>query len=116
MGAVMIEILRWVAGGLLLLLGGYISAFGVLRLFINARNQRRGVDRHVSGMPILGPLIFLAGWWISPLDWTNWALMILVFDLDTLILPPFVLYVLVFNRESQSTESEDAEDRSSADR
>jgi prepilin-type processing-associated H-X9-DG protein len=60
------EIIRWIFGSILLLFGGYVSSFAITRTVINLRNQRRGIDRYVSGVPF-GSLFFIGGWIITPL-------------------------------------------------
>jgi len=88
------EIIRWIFGSILLLFGGYVSSFGIIRAVINFKNKKRGIDRHVSGMPIIGPLVFIGGWYITPLPWSGFVLLILILDFDTLLLPVGLVYLL----------------------
>ena len=81
------EIIRWIFGSILLLFGGYVSSFGIIRAVINFKNKKRGINRHISGMPIIGPLLFIGGWYITPLPWSWFVLLILILDVDTLLLP-----------------------------
>ena len=105
----------WASGGALLLLGGYISVFGFARQIINARNQAKGVDRYISGTPPMGPLFFLFGWYVSPLAWSNWALLIFVVEVDTAMMAIFLPYALIFNRKAITTGTEAETERPSDD-
>lgn len=79
----MLEFLRWLVGATLLALGGCISLVAVTRTVVNCRNRRQGVDRWISGVPFVGPILFGLGWAVSPLPWSWWALLVLVVDFDT---------------------------------
>ena len=90
-----IQLIRWILGIVLILLGGYVASFSLIRTVINFRNQKRGIDRHVSGTPIIGPLFFIVGWNIFPLPW-HWAiLLILIYDFDTLLIPFGLIYIFI---------------------
>ena len=63
---------------------------GVLYLFINVGASRetkklreRGIDHHVSGVPLLGGIHFLIGGLISPV---KWLALLCVFDYEILYL------------------------------
>jgi hypothetical protein len=45
-------------------------------------------------MPIIGPLVFIGGWYITPLPWSGFVLLILILDFDTLLLPVGLVYLL----------------------
>ncbi len=49
----MIERLAWV----LLPVGLFVIVFNIGSIVVNMRYQRRGVDRHVSMVPIVGPAL-----------------------------------------------------------
>ena len=95
----MAEFFQWLLGGVLLALGGYVSLFGVVRTAINLANQKRGVDRFVSGVPIVGPVVFSIGWLVSPLAWSWWVLLIIALDIDTLLAVFYFPYLMLFRRD-----------------
>lgn len=99
------EIIRWILGSVLILLGGYISSFALIRTIINYRNQKRGVDRFISGTPIVGPLLFISGWIISPLPWNYAVLFILILDFDTLLLPFGITYAFIHKNDEKQKEA-----------
>jgi UDP-N-acetylmuramyl pentapeptide phosphotransferase/UDP-N-acetylglucosamine-1-phosphate transferase len=105
----------WASGGALLLLGGYISVFGFARQIINSRNRAKGIDRYISGTPPMGPLFFFFGWYVSPLAWSNWALLIFIVEVDTAMIAIFIPYALLFDRKAKASGSEEEAAESSDD-
>jgi UDP-N-acetylmuramyl pentapeptide phosphotransferase/UDP-N-acetylglucosamine-1-phosphate transferase len=109
--------LRWVFGGLLLALGAWISTFGIARVLLNTRLRECGVNRHVSGLPIIGPVMFILGWMISPLSWSWWSLFIVALDIDTLLVVFYLPFLLLLNRSAGTPQQGHAAgDRRSRDR
>ena len=84
-------LLRWEIGGPLLLLGAFSASWLPLRLIESRLRQVRGEDSPMSGLPGVGPMIFLLGWWLSPLAWSTWALVIFLVDVHVLLLAVFGL-------------------------
>lgn len=98
-----IKIIRWIFGSILLLFGGYVSSFGIIRAVINFKNKKRGIDRYVSGVPF-GSLFFIVGWGITPLPWSWFVLLILIIDFDTLLLPIGLVFLLFKRNDEKKKE------------
>lgn len=71
-----------------------MSAFGFGRHIVNYRNQQKGIDRFVSGVPFVGPLVFALGWYISPLEFNPWVLLIFILETETILMLILGLNVL----------------------
>lgn len=82
--------LRFVLGGSLSVLGAFCVGLNWVTIPWNYRPQRMGVDRHVSGVPIIGPILIcfgaaLASWPPTPHVLWSWLL-----DWPTVLIPLYV--------------------------
>jgi hypothetical protein len=80
-------ILRVVLGGTAGLAGLFVVVFNWVTIIWNTRNAKRGIDRHVSPVPLAGPILMIGGtacvlWSFSPYFFAA-----LVVDWPTLLIP-----------------------------
>ncbi|MCX6952795.1 MAG: hypothetical protein NTV51_11605 [Verrucomicrobia bacterium] len=80
--------LQWTGGSLFCLFAVWVACTNWAGIFLNARNQRRGIQRHYSQGPVVGPVsayLGLAilpfeknlGLWLLPLiDPSTWILLV----------------------------------------
>ncbi|MDI1434052.1 hypothetical protein [Polyangium sorediatum] len=52
-------------GLLLCALGGYVLLMNAASVVVNGRNRRRGIDRFVSMVPLVGPLLACVGLFLA---------------------------------------------------
>ncbi|MDC0743721.1 hypothetical protein [Polyangium mundeleinium] len=52
-------------GLLLCVLGGYVILMNAASVVVNTRNRRRGIDRFISMVPLVGPLLACAGLFLA---------------------------------------------------
>ncbi|MEM9158064.1 MAG: hypothetical protein AAGB46_03370 [Verrucomicrobiota bacterium] len=100
-----LEGIQWVMGGALIALGLWISSFSILRMAKNSRRRKVGDSRHVSGLPFAGPLFFLLGYRVLPVDFSMLAFLIFLIDWDTsllLIFVPIAFAKQLFSRKESS--------------
>lgn len=57
----LLDAARWIIGAALVLFGGYVVGFNWATIPWNSRLHAQGVERHVSSMPIIGPLALTLG-------------------------------------------------------
>lgn len=82
----MLTYLRWGAGAVLMIFGVFVAFTSWVNMRRNWLNQRDGIDRHISGIPLIGSSSFLLGWLVAPMSWSWWSLLFLAVDIDTPIL------------------------------
>jgi hypothetical protein len=87
------RIVRWIFGGALILFGSYGVGFNWATIPWNSRLAAQGIKRHVSSVPIVGPMMLTMGlcctlWrisahvvWFWLLDWPTVSLPIVMFKL-----------------------------------
>ncbi|MDI1475563.1 hypothetical protein [Polyangium sp. y55x31] len=74
-------------GLLFCVLGAYVILMNAASVVVNTRNRRRGIDRSVSMVPLVGPLLACAGLWLASaplwsfaipwlLDIATWGLLV----------------------------------------
>ena len=68
----------WVVGGVPMALGSWIAFFNVFRHWEMHRIRKQGRSQNISGVGCFGSFFFLVGWWISPLAFSPWGLLILL--------------------------------------
>ena len=87
------EMLRYFLAGALILFGLFVVIINYVRLIANHRN-RKGDGRWSSPAPFVGPLFIIIGYLASPLEFSNWILLAIIVDPDTVTtlisLPHFV--------------------------
>lgn len=87
------EVLRLVLGSALLLFGLFIVITNYVRQIANTRN-RTNEGRWSSPVPFFGPLFIIAGYWVFPIEFSNWVFLAVVLDPDTVLttigLPHFI--------------------------
>jgi uncharacterized membrane protein HdeD (DUF308 family) len=85
--------LRYLFGGALLLFGTFIVITNCVRQISNLRNRKKG-GRWSSPAPIVGPLFIIVGYAALPVEYSNWILLAVILDPDTVIvalgLPSFI--------------------------
>ena len=83
-------VIRYIIGAIVLILAVYAVVLNWASFFINSRNQRNGIDRHVSMIPILGGLLLPVSLFIMPLElsWHIWFV--------SLVDPSILAVVVVF--------------------
>jgi hypothetical protein len=69
-------VVYWVLGGVPLVFGVWIAFFNVFRHWEMRRIRKSGRTQNISGTPLMAPLFFLVGWWITPLGFTPWIFLI----------------------------------------
>jgi len=99
------QITRYIIGGLLFLFAMWAVLFNWASIFINMRNQRKGIDRHVSMGPIVGGLLLPISLFIMPLGSTWHAWFFALVDpsiLFILFLFPMLMISINLKRRSSS--------------
>ena len=87
-----LELFRYVAGGLLALVGIYIVLLNYIRQISNFRNRHKTDARHSSPAPFVGPLFIIVGYFLAPVSFSKWIFLVFMFDPDTLL----VVFTLPF--------------------
>jgi len=87
------DVLRYLLGGALLLFGIFVVITNYVRQISNIRNRKK--DGHWSSpAPFVGPLFVIVGYAALPIEFSNWILLVVVLDPDTVItvfgLPSFI--------------------------
>ena len=101
-----IEIIRWIIGIILMGFGIFVSLFGPYRTYINKKNQKNNVDKHMSMAPILGTGSFVLGYLTLPIVFSYYAFLILLLDWDTVLLIiyiPFIVKEIFFDETKTKT-------------
>ena len=75
----------WVLGGIPMAFGAWIAFFNVFRHWEMRRIRKSGRTQYISGTPVMASLLFLVGWWISPLGFSPWMFLILLAEGPALI-------------------------------
>lgn len=87
------EMLRYLIAGVLILFGLFVVITNYVRLIANHRN-RKGDGRWSSPAPFVGPFFIIIGYLASPFEFSNWVLLAIIADPDTVTtlirLPHFV--------------------------
>ena len=78
----MIEIIRYIAGGLIALFGAYVIISPILMLITNT-NRKGGF----SLIPLIGPAAFIGGVAVTPLPFSHWLWLAFLVDMNTLAIP-----------------------------
>ena len=76
--------LYWIIAVPFILFGAYIVFFNCTRHFTIYSNKKAGHYQNISSTPMVGPLFFLVGWGLSPIDINLWMLLIFVFEIATI--------------------------------
>ena len=80
------ELVQYILGSLLILLGLYLITLNYIRLIKNLQRSRRpGIGNWSSPMPIVGPLMVLLGSVVLPLHFSWWVLIAFLVDPDTIL-------------------------------
>ena len=71
------NIIRWIAGGILCLFGVYIVLYNYGALIVNVYNRKKGIDKCHSQQPIVGPASWILGCILIPVNldiviWLAW--------------------------------------------
>lgn len=74
------ESLKFIFGTLLILFGSFIIGANYACIFINRKNAKKGIDKHHSFSPLIGPVSFMIGASFVNLNFS--ILMIIVFIID----------------------------------
>jgi len=87
MNADWISVLRWIVGGGAAAIGLYVIGFNWATIRWNSRFAATGVDRHISSVPIVGPLMVCYGLAIATWPPTPHLLWCVLVDWPTATLP-----------------------------
>jgi hypothetical protein len=88
---------RWALGGTVAALGTYIVAFNWVTIPWNSRLASRGEKRHISTVPIVGPLLMSVGAIVALGHPTVHVAWLWLADWATCTLP---IWILLANRRS----------------
>jgi hypothetical protein len=75
------ETARFILAILLLLATVYVVACNWGCVIVSSRNERRGIDRHHSTVPLLSVILTVAAWLISPWNGRHWLFAIPALDI-----------------------------------
>ena len=78
------EILRYLFGGALLLLGILIVITNYVRQISNYRNRKEN-DHWSSPAPLVGPLFIIVGYATLPIEFSKWIFLAILLDPDTVV-------------------------------
>lgn len=103
----MLRILRWLVGVPVVLFGAYVVGFNWATIPWNTRLAAKGVDRHVSTVPIAGPLALTLGlaclfWRFSPHYLWVWLM-----DWPTATLPVVLVWLCWQPKQGSPTKPQD---------
>ncbi len=78
------DIVRYIAGGLIALFGAYIMISTYITLFTKKEGG-------MSFVPLIAPLAFVGGVAITPLPFSHWLWLAFLFDLNTIAIPGYAV-------------------------
>ncbi len=83
------DIVRYIAGGLIALFGAYIIVGTYITLFTKIFTKKEG---GMSLVPLIAPLAFVGGVAITPLPFSHWLWLAFFVDLNTIgyVIQPFL--------------------------
>ena len=90
-----------IVGSILITIGTFIGSFSWVRLFTNLKNLSNGIKQCASPVPLVGSLLFFAGYGMLPIEHSWWALLFLLLDFDTLI--TFIVFPIMLIKEVLSS-------------
>jgi hypothetical protein len=91
---------RWGVGGVVAIFGLYVVGFNWVTLVCNWRLAKQGSDRHVSTVPLLGPLLLCVGVACAAWPPSKHILWCWVLDWPTVLLPLWIWYAWRSSRRS----------------
>ena len=80
------DIVRYIAGGLIALFGAYIMISTYITLFTKKEGG-------MSFVPLIAPLAFVGGVAITPLPFSHWLWLAFLVDLNSLAIPSTVKFL-----------------------
>jgi hypothetical protein len=90
----------------LLLLAAYIVVMNWICVIVSTRNQKRGIDRHSSMVPLISVIATVSSYLISPHPNTEWMFVIPLLDLSNWSLVWLPLYLLRESIRKTTTEQD----------
>ena len=97
----MIEIITYIAGGLIALFGAFVIISPILMLITNT-NRKGGF----SLMPLIGPAAFIGGVAVTPLPFSHWLWLAFLVDMNSLAIPSAVTFWVKYLFSSSPFEDE----------
>jgi len=91
---ILMDTVFWVVGVLLICFSIFVVYTGIVRQVHNYRHSKNGDGSWSSPTPLIGTLAFIGGYAILPIEFSYWAFLIVLFDIDTpLILVGLILFI-----------------------
>ena len=87
--------LHYILGVGLMVFGIYIVGVNYCCIIVRERNKRKGIDRHHSVSPFIGPVSYLIGALLSPLKTGIHVLIVFVLDPGTWLIVLGLPYALL---------------------
>lgn len=82
-----VVILRVVLGAAAACLGAFVIVYNWGTIFRNASNTEKGINRNVSPVPVVGPILMIAGISVASWGFSPYVLAVLLADWTTFIIP-----------------------------
>ena len=77
--------IRYVLGTICLLAGTLIVVASYVRQIRNYRNRNKNGHRWSSPAPFIGPALIIAGYFVLPVTFCYWLLLVFALDPDTMV-------------------------------
>lgn len=92
---------RTFAAIILVLLAAYIMIMNWVCLVVNIQNQRRGIDRHTSMIPLLTIVISIGAYFCAPGSNPFWVFIVPLLDISSwcLFWLPFFLFLTFIKKK-----------------
>lgn len=79
------ELLRYVLGSTCLTAGSLIIFASYMRQIANYRSRNKEDRQWSSPVPFIGPVLVILGYFLLPIEFSNWIFLVIVLDPDTVI-------------------------------
>jgi hypothetical protein len=89
-----IDLTRWAVGAIVLLFGLYVASMNWACIISSLRNQRIGINKHYSTVPIFGAAAMIVGLLILPCEKAGWMWYIALLDISTIWVIPSVPFLI----------------------
>ena len=76
--------INWIISIPMILMGAYIAFFNCSRHYTIYKDKKAGNYHNISSVPYWGSIFFLGGWYISPLDFNPWMLIIVLLEIGSI--------------------------------
>ena len=82
-----LSVFRWIAFALLFGLSVYGIVINWMAFLANIHYRKKKIEKHVSFVPIIFPLLGTIALWVSPLAATKFSWILWIVDIGTLSIP-----------------------------